>query len=111
MATLKNDLFLPFDLSCPSIGWFFGRLDGWSVCLSAIISRKGRKLHVHAPIGALVFTLPFESEDNLALTPAADIFAFGMCALETTALELTTTGEEGTKFKVAFAPCDMPGLR
>ena len=71
MATLKNDLFLPFDLSCPSIGLFFGRLDGWSVCLSAIISRKGRKLHVHAtPIGALVFTLSFESEDNLALIPA-----------------------------------------
>ena len=39
-------------------------------------------------------------EDNITLTPAIDIFAFGMCALETAALELTTTGEGGTQVGV-----------
>ena len=38
----------------------------------------------------------------MALTPAIDIFAFGMCALETAALELTTAGEDGSsKVKVS----------
>jgi len=46
------------------------------------------------------FLAPEWTEDNVALTPAIDIFAFGMCALETTALELTA-GEEGTKFKIS----------
>jgi len=44
--------------------------------------------------------LPASIEDNVTLTPAIDIFAFGMCALETAALELTTTGEGGTQVKV-----------
>ena len=41
-------------------------------------------------------------EDNITLTPAIDIFAFGMCALETAALELTTTGEGGTQVFYKF---------
>ena len=41
-------------------------------------------------------------ENSMALTPAIDIFAFGMCALETAALELTTAGEDGSsKVKVS----------
>jgi nuclear receptor-binding protein len=36
----------------------------------------------------------------VTLTPAIDIFAFGMCALETAALELTTTGENGAQILV-----------
>lgn len=46
------------------------------------------------------FLAPEWAEDNVTLTPAIDIFAFGMCALETAALELTTTGEGGTQVKV-----------
>jgi len=46
------------------------------------------------------FIAPEWAEDNLTLTPAIDIFAFGMCALETAALELTTNGEGGTQVKV-----------
>jgi len=43
------------------------------------------------------FLAPEWTEENsMALTPAIDIFAFGMCALETAALELTTAGEGGT---------------
>ena len=54
----------------------------------------------------------------MALTPAIDIFAFGMCALETAALELTTAGEEGgSKVKVSVVllsllrlyPCHYEG--
>jgi len=47
------------------------------------------------------FLAPEWAEDNLTLTPAIDIFAFGMCALETAALELTTNGEGGTQVKVS----------
>jgi hypothetical protein len=39
------------------------------------------------------------TEDTVTLTPAIDIFAFGMCALETAALELTTNGEGGFQVK------------
>ena len=38
-------------------------------------------------------------EDTVPLTPAIDIFAFGMCALETAALELTTNGEGGSQVR------------
>ena len=53
----------------------------------------------------LVYTnLLYGTEETVTLTPAIDIFAFGMCALETAALELTTTGEGqvkvGRKIKV-----------
>jgi len=41
------------------------------------------------------FLAPEWAEDTITLTPAIDIFAFGMCALETAALELTTNGETG----------------
>lgn len=47
------------------------------------------------------FLAPEWAEDNVTLTPAIDIFAFGMCALETAALELTTSGEGGTQVKVS----------
>jgi len=49
------------------------------------------------------FLAPEWTEENsMALTPAIDIFAFGMCALETAALELTTAGEEGgSKVKIS----------
>jgi len=39
--------------------------------------------------------LPPKLEDTINLTAAIDIFAFGMCALETAALELTNNGETG----------------
>jgi len=41
------------------------------------------------------FLAPEWAEDTITLTPAIDIFAFGMCALETAALELATNGETG----------------
>jgi len=41
------------------------------------------------------YLAPEWAEDTITLTPAIDIFAFGMCALETAALELTTNGETG----------------
>jgi len=41
------------------------------------------------------FLAPEWAEDTITLTPAIDIFAFGMCALETAALELTSNGETG----------------
>jgi len=41
------------------------------------------------------FLAPEWAEDTIALTPAIDIFAFGMCALETAALELATSGDAG----------------
>jgi len=50
------------------------------------------------------FLAPEWTEENsMALTPAIDIFAFGMCALETAALELTTAGEDGSS-KVKISP-------
>jgi len=39
--------------------------------------------------------LPSKIEDTITLTPAIDIFAFGMCALETAALEITSGVETG----------------
>jgi len=41
------------------------------------------------------YLAPEWAEDTITLTPAIDIFAFGMCALETAALELTPNGETG----------------
>lgn len=43
------------------------------------------------------FIAPEWTEDTVTLTPAIDIFAFGMCALETAALELTSNGEGGAQ--------------
>ena len=57
------------------------------------------------PIDFFVFFINISAfclEDNITLTPAIDIFAFGMCALETAALELTTTGEGGTQVLYKF---------
>ena len=36
-------------------------------------------------------------EDSVAPTSAIDIYAFGMCALETAAIELVGNGETGTQ--------------
>ena len=44
---------LPYD---PHVRLLVGRFVG----LSVIISKKGAKLHFHAPIGALVFTCTFD---------------------------------------------------
>lgn len=41
------------------------------------------------------FLAPEWAEDTINLTAAIDIFAFGMCALETAALELTNNGDTG----------------
>ena len=35
-----------------------GRLDGWLVGISVIISFRGGNLHIHASIGQLIFMLP-----------------------------------------------------
>ena len=37
-------------------------------------------------------------DDTITLTPAIDIFAFGMCALETAALEISSNSETGGNF-------------
>ena len=47
------EVLLSFDLSFPSFGQSVGR----SVGRSVIISKKSGKLHFHAPIGALVFSM------------------------------------------------------
>jgi len=39
------------------------------------------------------FIAPECADDSISLTPAIDIYAFGMCALETATLELTNNGE------------------
>ena len=57
---LLEEVYLPYDLSCPSVG----RLYGQSVDRSVIIYLKGAKLHFHGPIGALVndiFQLSYNS--------------------------------------------------
>eukprot|EP00092_Neocalanus_flemingeri_P011107 GFUD01011960.1.p1 GENE.GFUD01011960.1~~GFUD01011960.1.p1 ORF type:complete len:551 (-),score=163.23 GFUD01011960.1:55-1707(-) len=41
------------------------------------------------------FLAPEWADDTITLTPAIDIFAFGMCALETAALEITSNAETG----------------
>jgi len=52
------------------------------------------------------FLAPEWADDTITLTPAIDIFAFGMCALETAALEITTnTDSGGTVSKEAIDKC------
>jgi len=41
------------------------------------------------------FIAPECADDSVTLTPAIDIFAFGMCALETATLEMSITGDPG----------------
>jgi len=45
----------------------------------------------------LHFLAPEWAEDSVAPTSAIDIYAFGMCALETAAIELVGNGETGTQ--------------
>ena len=47
-------------------------------------------------------TASYYPEDTVTLTPAIDIFAFGMCALETAALELTSNGEGGAQVNICY---------
>ena len=42
--------------------------------------------------------LLFLLDDSITLTPAIDIFAFGMCALETATLEISSNSEAGGNF-------------
>jgi len=52
------------------------------------------------------FLAPEWADDTITLTPAIDIFAFGMCALETAALEITTnTDSSGPVSKEAIEKC------
>jgi len=53
------------------------------------------------------FLAPEWADDTITLTPAIDIFAFGMCALETAALEITTNTEssQGPVSKEAIEKC------
>merc|ERR1719384_2766267 len=41
------------------------------------------------------FLAPEWADDSITLTPAIDIFAFGMCALETATLEISSNSEAG----------------
>ena len=40
----------------------------------------------------------FLLDDSITLTPAIDIFAFGMCALETATLEISSNSETGGSY-------------
>ena len=45
------------------------------------------------------------SDETITLTPAIDIFAFGMCALETAALEITSSDSSGPISKEVIEKC------
>ena len=58
---LLFEVWLPYEPSCQSVGWLVGR----SVCHN---SYKGRKLHFLVPIGALVWSLAQDwDEDEIIL--------------------------------------------